>query len=201
MIFRKLTVVLAFILFFGSFSFGAEIGKIYHIKFEWKAEKTGNAFYEMTTYLYESMKDEGIILYAEYGNLNGVHIYISQSESFGKLQKIISAKKNQKIDFVIDLESNLKTPMHKRLSGNEPDKTPPECQFQKTYNFKTADAGLQFRNKLQDIVLRRGYFIGLFYFPKSKTEFDIRYDFFANCISKDAIITELLKIIPENSPH
>jgi len=201
LIFRRITAVLVFIFFFSSLSFGNKIGKIHHIKFEWKLQKNVSAFYEMTTYIYEAMgKKREVLFYTEYGNLIDLHIWLSDDDSYVKMQRIISSANNAYIKAVIDPVSTVKTPLHKMFfevnrGGNEA-----VCEIHKTMEFIDADEAWTYLQKMQDLVFRRGHLISMLYMGKTEKEFDIIFSFFGDCISKDAIVNDLLNIISANGP-
>lgn len=174
---------------------GADTGSVHHIKFDWKVEKTPSTYYEMTAYIYESMSKEGVLLYSEYGNLNGVHIWLSNTASYDTLETIISNAKSQYIEVNIDYSTTLKTPLHKIFLSRDSGQTEPACQIRMTKEFNTANKAFQYITKIQDHILRRGHLTFMIYIGKTQKEFDITFDFLADCISKEAIVSDLLNIV------
>ena len=202
MIFRRITAVLISIFFFSSLGFGEEIGKIYHIKFKWKTQKTVSAFYEMTTYIYRAMgKEREVLFYSEYGNLIDLHLWLSDDDSYAKMQSVISSAKNDYIEAVIDPVSTVQTPLHKMFSEVNRGNNESVCEIHKTMEFIDGDDAWAYLLKMQDLILRRGHLMSMLYMGKTEKEFDIIFSFFGDCVSKDAIVTDLLKIIPANDPR
>jgi len=195
LIFRIVMIAVSVAILSISTSFATTIRSVYHIKFRWKTEKKPSIYYEMTTYIYKSMRKEGVFLYSEYGNLKGVYIYLSMYKSYDKLEKIIVKANSKYIVPVIDHNSALKTPLHNILSGTDYPQVEPACQIQRSYKFNTAKAGFQFRSKLQDLVLERGRLISMEYIRKTRKEFDIKFSFLADCESKEVIMNNLSRII------
>jgi len=202
LIFRKLAVGLAIVFLFSLPGFGSEIGKVYHIKFEWKTEKSVTAFYEMTTQIYEAMgiKRE-VLFYTEYGNLEDIYLWLLEDESYAKMESVISLAKNKYVEAVIDPVSTMRTPLHKMFSGETSGNNEAVCEIRKTMEFIDKDDAWAYLLKMQDLILRRGHLMSMFYKGKTQKEFEVIFDFYGDCIAKDAIVSELLKIIPENDPH
>ncbi len=202
MIFQRLAIALIFILFSASLGFGAEIGKIYHIKFNWKMQKTVSAFYEMTTYIYQAMgKKREVLFYTEYGNLTGIYLWLSDDDSYAKMQDVITSAKNDYIEAVIDPDSTVKTPLHKMFSDVNRGNNEAVCEIHKTMEFIDGDDVWRYLQKMQDLILRRGHLISMLYMGKTEKEFDIIFSFFGDCVSKDAIVADLANILPANRHH
>lgn len=193
MIFRGIMTVLFLILFFIPICHGSEIGKIYAIKFDGQGEKQRPAYYEMTTYLYQAMHQEGVMLYSEYQNLDVVHIWLSKKRSYAKLEKVISAAKSNDIKMVIDHGSTLWTPLHKMFSGHDFGEQEAVCQIHKIMAFDDADDAWTYLLKMQDLIHKRGHPIGMSSVGKTKKAFEVTFDFFGDCASKELIVRDLLK--------
>lgn len=199
MIFRRITVVFVFIFFFSSLGFGTEIGKIHHIKFEWKTQKTVSAFYEMTTDIYQAMgKKREVLFYSEYGNLIDLHLWLSDDDSYAKMQSVIFSAKNDYIEAMIDPDSTVRTPLHKMFSEVNRGNNESVCEIHKTMEFIDGDDAWAYLQKMQDLIFRRGHLMSMGYMGRTEKEFNIIFGFFGDCVSKDAIIADLFKIIPAN---
>ncbi|VAV88836.1 hypothetical protein MNBD_ALPHA02-77 [hydrothermal vent metagenome] len=200
MIFRRTVVALIFLLFFSSLGFGTEIGKIYHIKFNWKTQKTVSAFYEMTTYIYQAMgKKREVLFYTEYGNLTDIYLWLSDDDSYAKMQSVISLAKNDYIEAMIDPDSTVRTPLHKIFTEANRGNNEAVCEIHKTMEFMDGDDAWAYLQKMQDLIVIRGHLIAMLYMGKTEKEFDIIFSFFGDCVSKDAIVADLVNILPANS--
>lgn len=199
MIFRKIAVALIFIFFFSFLGFGAEIGKIHHIKFKWKTQKTVSAFYEMTAYIYQAMgKKREVLFYSEYGNLIDLHLWLSDDDSYAKMQSVISSVKNEYIEAVVDPDTTVRTPLHKMFSDVNRGNNEPVCEIHKTMEFIDGDDAWAYLLKMQDLIFRRGHLMSIWYLGKTEKKFNIIFGFFGDCISREKIVEDLLNIIPVN---
>jgi len=194
LIFRKIPALFSFLLLFNSVCFGFEIGSIYHLKLEWKNEKRTSAYYKTTTYIFEAMRPERVLLYSEYGNLEEIHIWLPDKGSYGKLESVVSNIKGDIKDMIVT-EAVLHTPLHKIFLAFDQQKMKPACEVRKTMEFDNADKAWEYILKMQDLIYRRGHLVFMQYVGKSPGNFDIIFSFSGDCSSKDEIVTDLLRVI------
>ncbi|MCF6216067.1 MAG: hypothetical protein L3J58_07825 [Emcibacter sp.] len=176
-------------------SHAATIGSLYHIKFNWKAEQRASAYYEMTTYIFDSMSKEPAYLYSEYGNFSGVYIWVPENSSYAKLERIISNANSQYIVPVIDDNSTLKTRLDKIFLDIDSGQTTFTCHVVMPMEFDSVDEVMKYLTKIQYYIFRRGYLISMTFIGKTEKKFDISFNFLADCISRKAIVSDLLHIV------
>jgi len=196
LILRKIILAFLGMIFSISVCYGTVNGNIYYIEFNWKIKQNTFAYYKMTRHIFESMSKEGIFLYSAYGNLGGVHVYISKHESYDKLVRTLSGANNKNIDPVIDNNSTIKTPLHKIfLDGEQKEYS---CQVTMLKEFNSTDERMEYLTKVQYYILRRGHLIFMTSMEKIEEKFRIEFNFLADCKSKNEIVKKLLDIVSQD---
>lgn len=198
MILKIIAALFSFLLLYST-CLGAEAGRIYHVKLAWEKDSNMSIFYQKTTSIFESLHSERVLLYTEYGNLEDIHIWLSDKKSYDKLESVISDIKSD-IGEVIVTEGGLNTPLHKIFSVSDQQEAMPECEVRKTMGFENADAVWAYLLKMQNLIYRRGHLIFMQYVGKTKGEFDMIFSFMGDCRSKDEIVSDLLRVIASTHP-
>lgn len=188
-------IVILFAIFFVSSGYAATIGNLYHVTFNWKIAQKTSAYYEMTSYIFNSMSKEPAYLYSKYGNLSGVYIWVPNSKAHARLERVISTANNPNIDPVIDLNLTLKTLLDKIFIAIDQGKIKPACKIHRIMEFSDADKVMKYLTKIQYHIFRRAYPIVMTFMGKTRKKFDIIFEFYADCDSKKAIVNDLLDVI------
>lgn len=193
MIFRTIPALFSFLLLFHTACLGFETGSIYHLKLDWKTEERTSAYYKTTSYIFDAMRPERVLLYSEYGNLEEIHIWLPHTGSYGKLERVLSGIKGDIKDVTVT-KAALRTPLHDVFFGDHRE-TKPLCEVRKTMEFDGADEAWEYILKMQDLIYRRGHLIFMQYVGKSQGNFDIIFSFSGDCTAKNDIVIDLLRVI------
>lgn len=169
---------------------GAVVGAVYSIKYSWVSGKSVKSYHEMTRDIYRAIAVDGGLVYAEYGQLDEVQVWLAEEGDYKKLVKFVANERNNNIDLTIENIADQLSPTGRMYDGQYP--KAPECQVIKKRQFNSATAVMRYLSGVQQRSLEKGYLVFLDYEGETEADFRIIFDFYANCKHQEAIVEDLL---------